>query len=444
MTVPFATIGKEINMAKGSVRKKGKKWYYRFYVEDESGNSVQKEFPGTESKSETEALLRKAMADYEEKQFVAKAENLTLGDLLDKWIEEELKPGSLSNGTVSAYIGTVSRIKKHPIGNRKLKKITPDHLQSYLDLLSMGGEHPNGTTVKALSIGSLRQYSAVLQSAFRFAVFPKRLIAFNPMQYVVYRKQAEEYELFVEEETTDDVPVVPTISYAQYLELNKMLKKKNNPALLPIQIAYYTGLRIGEVCSLTWQDINLKEQYLTVRRSIRYNSTRHKTEISSTKRRKIRTVDFCDTLAKILSDARKQQMLNRLACGELYRKNYYLPVKEKNRTYYEVYTLPITEQAPEEYQEVSFACLRQDGSYESPSAVSAMCRKAKKRIDGMEEFHFHQLRHTFTSNLLSNGAPPKDVQELLGHSQLATTMNIYAHTTREAKRTSARLLDKVQ
>ena len=85
-------------MAKGSVRKKGKKWYYRFYVEDASGNSVQREFPGSESKSETEAMLRKAMADYEEKQFVAKSENLTLAGLLDKWIEEELKPGSLSNG----------------------------------------------------------------------------------------------------------------------------------------------------------------------------------------------------------------------------------------------------------------------------------------------------------------------------------------------------------
>ena len=36
-------------MAKGSVRKKGKKWYYRFYVEDASGNLVQKEYAGTES-----------------------------------------------------------------------------------------------------------------------------------------------------------------------------------------------------------------------------------------------------------------------------------------------------------------------------------------------------------------------------------------------------------
>ena len=101
-------------MAKGSVRKKGKKWYYRFYVEDESGKQVQKEYVGTESKSETEALLRKAMEDYEEKKFVAKSENATLGKLLDMWVEEELKPGNLSNGTVMSYQGVVNRIKQHP------------------------------------------------------------------------------------------------------------------------------------------------------------------------------------------------------------------------------------------------------------------------------------------------------------------------------------------
>ena len=81
-------------MAKGSVRKKGKKWYYRFYVEDASGNLVQKEYAGTESKSETEKLLRQAMDDYESKKFIAKSENITVGELLDIWAEEELKTGT--------------------------------------------------------------------------------------------------------------------------------------------------------------------------------------------------------------------------------------------------------------------------------------------------------------------------------------------------------------
>ena len=59
------------------------------------------------------------------------------------------------------------------------------------------------------------------------------------------------------------------------------------------------------------------------------------------------------------------------------------------------------------------------------------------------QFCYHPLRHTYASNLLANGAAPKDVQELLGHSDVSTTMNVYAHSTRDAKRKSVRLLDKV-
>ena len=347
-------------MAKGSVRKKGKKWYARFYIEDESGRKVQKEFVGTESKSETEALLRKAIADYEEKKFVAKSENITVGMLLDLWVEEELKPGNLSNGTVMAYMGTVNRIKKYPIGDRKLKTVTAEHLQAFMDFLTFGGENPDGTTAKALSKGYLRLFSAVLQGAFRFAVFPKKLISFNPMQYVVWRGKKEEYELFADE--NGEVDNAPTIDHQQFLMLEDFLKKKDNPALLPMQIAYYTGLRIGEACALTWQDINLDGQYLTVRRSMRYNGQRHKTEIGATKRKKVRTVDFCDTLADILRKAKPEQHKNRFKYGDLYHLNYYKEVKEKDRTYYEVYSLPRTDEVPDGYKEISFVCLRPDGA----------------------------------------------------------------------------------
>lgn len=427
-------------MAKGSVRKKGKKWYYRFYIENESGNLVQKEFPGTESKSETEAMLRRAMEDYENKMFLAQAKNTTLGDLLDQWIEEEVKPGNLSNGTVSAYQSTVERVKKHPISERKLKKIKTEHLQAYFDFLSFGGTYPNGDVQKALAMGSMRAYSAVFRGAFRFAVFPKMLLSFDPMPYVVVRTEQEDSEIFASDDT--ETPVVQTIGHDEYLLLKDFLSKKKNPALLPIQIAYYTGMRIGEACGLAWQDINLEGQYLTVRRSIRYNNTRRKWEIGTTKRKKVRTIDFCDTLAAILRAAKRTQQLNRFQYGELYRLNYYKPVKEKNRTYYEVYHLPRPEQPPEDYCEIDLVCVRPDGSFESPSAVSIMCRAARKKIAVLDDdFHFHTLRHTYTSNLLANGAAPKDVQELLGHSDVSTTMNIYAHSSRESRKATARLLD---
>ena len=432
---------KYLPMAKGSVRKKGNKWYYRFYVEDESGKLVQREFTGTASKSETEAMLRKAMEDYEAKKFVAKAENITVGGLLDLWVEEELKPGNLSNGTVMAYTGTVGRIKQYPIGSRKLKTVTPEHLQAFFDHLSFGGVNADGTKDKPISKGYMRLFSAVMQGAFRFAVFPKRLMTYNPMQYVKIRQAQETQELFTE--AAEDGFTVPTISFEQYKALTDWLKKKENPALLPIQIAYFTGLRIGEVCALTWQDIDLKEQTITVRRSMRYNGARHKTEIGTTKRNKTRTVDFCDTLAAILKAAKAEQHKNRFRYGELYSLNYCKQVQEKGRSYYELYSVPQSEEVPEDYKELSFVCLRPDGCCESASTVSLVCRTASKKVPGLEGFHFHQLRHTFTSNLLANGAAPKDVQELLGHADVSTTMNIYAHATREAKRSSARLLDKV-
>ncbi len=97
--------------------------------------------------------------------------------------------------------------------------------------------------------------------------------------------------------------------------------------------------------------------------------------------------------------------------------------------------------------EISFVCLREDGSLELPATVETACRTAARKVPELEGFHFHTLRHTYTTNLLSNGAQPKDVQELLGHSDVSTTMNVHdeiiAHATREAKRESAKLLDKV-
>ena len=59
-------------------------------------------------------------------------------------------------------------------------------------------------------------------------------------------------------------------------------------------------------------------------------------------------------------------------------------------------------------------------------SLGTVCRKVAKALEGFEGFHFHQLRHTYTSNLLATGAAPKDVQELLGHSDVSTTMNVYA------------------
>lgn len=241
-------------------------------------NLVQKECAGTESKSETEKLLRQAMEDYESKKFIAKADNITLGQLLDTWAEEELKTDTLSNGTVGTYLQAINRIKQHPVSKRKLKTVTSGHLQRFMDLLSFGGTVEDFVS-KGYSTDYIRSYSAVLQQSFRFAVFPKQYITFNPMQYVVMRHKKDDMDLFAED-TDNGKP----LSFEQYQKLITQLGKRSKDAILPVQISYFTGLRLGEVAGLTWQDINFEEQYLTIRRSVCYNGATHKHEIGSTKR----------------------------------------------------------------------------------------------------------------------------------------------------------------
>lgn len=111
-----------------------------------------------------------------------------------------------------------------------------------------------------------------------------------------------------------------------YQKLLEQLGKRSKDAILPVQIAYFTGLRLEEVAGLTWQDVNLEEQYLTVRRNVHYNGATHKHEIGSTKRKKVRIVDFVNAITDILKKARKQQLKKRMQYGELYHRNFYREV----------------------------------------------------------------------------------------------------------------------
>ena len=92
------------------------------------------------------------------------------------WAEEELKPGTLSNGTESSFVS------------------------------------------KEYSADYVRAFSTVSQQSFRFAVFPQQYITFNPMQYMVMRRKTEAPELFAEEEDADNGSVKP-LSHEIYLKL---------------------------------------------------------------------------------------------------------------------------------------------------------------------------------------------------------------------------------
>ena len=74
-----------------------------------------------------------------------------------------------------------------------------------------------------------------------------------------------------------------------------------------------------------------------------------------------------------------------------------------------------------------------------PRLASTLLRTALKRA-GLQDFHFHDLRHTFASQVILNGGSLKDVQELLGHKSMTMTLR-YAHLTQESKRKAVNLLN---
>ena len=402
----------------GSLRRRGGRWYYRFYLAGEHGKPVQREFAGGESREEAEEHLRRAVFEYKN-GLRPEGRRMKLKELLERWLEE-VRKSSRSNGTLMLYQNISGRICQDPIAGRALREITAADLQGYFDRLS---REETGRGGKRLSAGYLRIYRAVLQGAFRYAVFPGRLLSVSPMENVTLSPQGNTGLIGM---TAEDPQ--KTLSHQQYTALCQALAA--SPVLLPVEIAYYTGLRVGEACGLSWEDINMERRILTVRKSLRYNGATHRMELSTPKNGKARTVLFGEKLHNILQNAGRTGFP---------LQNYCTLLTENGRQHYVVTTQPADSG---QMQPVNFVCRQKDGTMVSPDLVEKTCRRAAQAA-GIPAFHFHLLRHTYTTNLLRGGASPRDVQELLGHAELATTMNVYAHSNEEEKRRAACLLDQL-
>ncbi len=71
------------------------------------------------------------------------------------------------------------------------------------------------------------------------------------------------------------------------------------------------------------------------------------------------------------------------------------------------------------------------------------CPQTVFERNGLKKIRFHDLRHSCASLMLANDISMKEIQEWLGHSNISTTANIYAHVDSESKRESAKIIDKV-
>ena len=440
----------------GSVRKRGNYYYYRFRTK-ENGIWKEHEFKGTESKSETKYLLNKALEDYNNNGAIFDPGNITVMQLAHMWYETEIENSDLTTNGKRNYKNTVRNISESEFGKMKLKEVTCEDIQQYVDSLYFGQYDEAGNLIKkGYAISTMRKFFLVLNNMFKYAVYPKKLLRENLMQYIKKRKKTKEVALFGE----NSAKSVETITHEEYVEITDyLLNDADNSFLaLPIQIAYHTGMRAGEVCGLTWDDIDLNNYHIYLRRSMYYDEENKCWELKVPKNGKPRVIDFGESLAQILKKARKAQLEAQMRYGKLYQKQYYKLTEIKGKTHCQIYTdydengivnptrfghgIPIDETVnTSELIPVVFVCNKPGGELLTTQTLKWCNKFVQKNLPHIKHFHFHCLRHTYATTLVANGANIKDVQALLGHSDIKITLDTYSHVTEQSRKKAINIFE---
>ena len=187
-----------------------------------------------------------------------------------------------------------------------------------------------------------------------------------------------------------------------------------NKIELPIILASFYGLRRSEVLGLKWDAIDFQRNTITIQHtytSCDIDGSIIEVAADTTKTKSSRrTLPLIPQFRDILLEKLEQQEEYKRVCGRCYNKKY-----------------------------IDYICVDEMGNIIKPNYVTCSFSDLLKKY-GLRHIRFHDLRHTCASLLLNNGIPMKQIQEWLGHSDFATTANIYAHLECNSKLTSAQAM----
>lgn len=389
-----------------NVRKRGQKWQYQFEAAKIEGKRKQITKSGFNTKKEALEAGAQALAEYNNSGQHFTTSEISVSDYFDYWYENyvvlNLKPN-----TQAAYTNYIKNHIKPILGRYKLKSLTPSILQNFI----------NSKMINGFSKNHLENLFCLISGALKYAVEPCQFIQSSPMFYVKMPK----YELSTLEINR---------RYLSLEDFTKITERFPYGTIyyIPIMIGYYTGLRIGEVLALTWDDIDLEKQTVTVNKNLFFNREKKKWYFGTTKTATSnRTIDIGDTLTKVLKKHKLDQTKKRLQYGNLYYFVYEGIEKDNNRTYRPIYWIQAIAKTPSILKPVSLVCTKDDGE---PVTINTL--KYASRIINYSlqiPFNFHSLRHTHATILIENGAEIKSVQKRLGHADIKTTYNVYVHNT---------------
>lgn len=325
---------------------------------------------------------REAQMRFEKGGIPAKTEkSRTLREVFFLWLQD-IRP-SIKPSTYAQYISLWERYIGPTLGNLSLGKIDTREMDAFIHKLSTNGRADGG----GLSPKTVRDTISIVKCIIRYAVerewISETKVLFRPIRQVP----------------------APAIQVFSREEQKRLLAfwEENAPAspwYCGMLLAMMTGLRIGEVCALTWDDIDLENAVLHIRHTMLRIRDLEKGSPSASK-------------TKVIVCAPKTPSSFR-----------HIPLPERLLS---LLSILRTQAFPHSFLLTGSYCFLEPRTYLNRY-------KSCLRSLNIPVRSFHTLRHTFATRCIEAGVDIKTLSEILGHAGVQITLNQYVHSTMEQKR----------
>ena len=282
----------------------------------------------------------------------------------------EFRRGDIKESTYIKYRNIILKHIKPIIGHLYLNSLRAEDMQKYVLLLKN----------KCLSNKSVRDILSVVSAIFKYA-----------QKIGVYTDNIHTEELYPKSEKRQ----INILSDDERIRLEGYLLKSNDHIKFGILLTLYTGMRIGEICALKWSNINLESETISV--------------VQSSQRLQDREYPG---YTMILISEPKSQNSKRIIPIPAFLTELLLRIQPQNPNAF---------------------LLSGNESLIEPKTLQNKFKRYLKECD-IPYINFHTLRHTFATRCVELGFDMKSLSEILGHANIGTTLNIYAHPTLECKR----------
>lgn len=387
-------------------------------------------------KREAEAAGIEAYNAYYNTGRVPLKPNISYSDYLDIWVEKGLI-GFKKESTVNNYRKWIKNKIKPSLGKYYIKDISREMLQDYIVTLYHSG----------MSLNSITSIMGILSKSFAYAVVNK-YITYSPYIQI--------------EIPTSIEPLIETHNsphvFISHDKMNEIYNRfpEGKSAYIPLRLGYECGLRIGEAFALTWDCVNLKEKYILINKQIQWHNDPSRTEeekknsngsskcgnghwyFTEPKYSSVRKIDISDDLAELLQREKDRQAEAKKKYSEFYF--YYYSDKDIVNTHLSKQSHITFSTEPLKYK-IDFVCREECGKYINSRIMQHVSRVVHKDI--LDNFDYHSLRHTHTTDLAECGFNENYIKERLGHKSIRTYKNVYEHLSDDMRKYQSQRLNEL-